>query len=194
MANEIIKTAYFTFWKQIAGYDINIPFSIRLMELMIPLFYQYQMAENRNDNAKSSVCTGIEKDVMNLPFEIKLVFILHEIEKLSYDEVKSIIRRMTIEEIIHSNSVAVELVTGESKSVFAEEVIKRFILIYNDQNPPAEIQRDLSDMLYNEALVKVNQKILSTTKESASKNKLNFFPATNVTRTVKYDAGNSWFD
>ena len=189
ISGEIVKSAYFQLWKEMGNYDIDYPLSIKIIELMMPYLIQYN--ESKNQKAETIFPTEIERILFKQPFDVKLIFLLHEIEKLSFDEIRLVLKTSSIEDIINLSEIARANILGAYNSCFVDELVANLTMIYNGFNVPEEIRRELSEMLYNEALIKQSQK--SVHVDTSSK-KIGFFQHNSGSKPVRYDAGNSWFD
>lgn len=104
-AKNITLKIFFSGWDNIKDYGPNLPFSLWIKKLTI----SYSINELRRATIPKSTlkekgkCSSeyeyIESLIMSLPIEERIIFILHDLEGYSYQEIQEFLKELEIDEI-----------------------------------------------------------------------------------------------
>lgn len=104
-ATNITLKIFFSGWDNIKNYGPRLPFSLWIKKLTI----SYSISELRRTAIPKSVlkergkCTSeyeyMESLIMSLPIEERIIFVLHDLEGYTYQEIKEFLKELEVDEI-----------------------------------------------------------------------------------------------
>ena len=102
---KIVLKVFFYGWDNIKDYGSNLPFSLWIKNLTI----RYSINELRQVVVQKSIpkakdkCTSedeyLESLIMSLPIDERIIFVLHDLEGYSYQEIKNLMNELELDEI-----------------------------------------------------------------------------------------------
>lgn len=104
-AKRVTIKTYLTAWKEIKHFDEKEPLIIWLKNIAINLAMEelsvrhFVTQKEIQDEEKLSNVEKLELAIQSLPFEERIVFVLHDVEGYSYQEIKNLFPDYLIDEL-----------------------------------------------------------------------------------------------
>jgi len=104
-AKKVTASTYLRAWKEIKYFDEKIPLIVWLKNIAINLAMEelsvrhFVTHKEIKDEEKLSEVEKLELAIQNLPYEERIIFVLHDLEGYSYNEIKNLFPEYMIDEL-----------------------------------------------------------------------------------------------
>lgn len=104
-SKRVVVKTFLAAWKEIKYFDEKIPLIIWLKNIAVKFAIEelsvrhFVTQKAIEDEDKLSESEKLEIAIQNLPFEERIIFVLHDLEGYSYDEIKNLFPNYIIDEI-----------------------------------------------------------------------------------------------
>lgn len=105
ITKKIVLKIFFYGWDNIKDYSPDLPYSIWIKNLTIRYSINElrQVAVKKSTPKDKSKCSSeeeyLESLIMSLPVEERIIFVLHDLEGYSYNEIKNFMNELELDEI-----------------------------------------------------------------------------------------------